>query len=118
MRPICLFQSRACFNAICLRADAELLSRDYREVPVPFSSRRPDELRLYTCIERVSGAGSGGTVRILNDRISDKRWRADDQYSVRVGWVTVEVIDLALTLPLSQSLKDKLKEYIDPSQDM
>jgi len=36
----------------------------------------------------------------------------------RIMAIIVQVFDLALTLPLSQSLEDKLKEYIDPNQEM
>ena len=112
-----IYSFPADFNSICLRADAELLSRDYREVPVWSSRNKPYEVRLYTCMERVSDTGSALSVRIVNNRISKKR-RVDDRLSERLGWVTVEVYDMALTLPLPQSFKDELKEFIDVNRKM
>lgn len=111
-----IYSFPADFNSICLRADAELLSQDYKG-PVRLSSTITGEMRLYMCTERGSDTGSARSVRIVNNRISDKR-RADDRHSERLGWVTVEVTDVTLTLPLPQILEDKLKEFIDPNQAM
>jgi len=103
------------FNSICLQADAELLSQDYRALPLRFSSTKPEEWRLYTCKERVADTGSAGVIVIHNNRILEKgRSRLRD----RVGWVTVQVLDLALTSPLPESLEDKLKEWMDVNQEM
>jgi hypothetical protein len=113
-----IYSFPADFNSICLQADAELLSQDYKG-PVRFTSPiNGEEMRLYTCTERVSDTGSARSVRIVNNRISERKWRADDHYSVRVGWVTVEVLDMALTLPLPQSLENTLKEIMDVNRGM
>ena len=102
-----IYSFPADFNSICLRADAELSSQDYMR----FSMTKLEEFRTYVCKERVSDTGSALSVRIVNNRISEKR-RADDRLSERLGWVTVEVYDMALTLPLPQSLNDELKAEI------
>jgi hypothetical protein len=108
-----IYSFPADFNSICLRADAELSSQDYMR----FSMTKLEEFRQYVCREGVSDTGSALSVRIVNNRIF-KKGRADDRLSERLGWVTVEVYDMALTLPLPQSLEDKLKELIDPNQEM
>lgn len=54
----------------------------------------------------------------INTQCISKQKRADGRYSVRAGWVTVEVIDLALALPLSQSLEDNLKDFVDVNRAM
>ena len=105
-----IFSFPADFNSICLRADAELLSQDYIALPLRFSSTKPDEGRLYICKERVSDSGSAGVVVIDNNRILEK---GRSGLRDRVGWVTVQVLDLALPSPLPESLEDKLKEWID-----
>ena len=102
-----IYSFPADFNSICLRADAELSSQDYMR----FSMTKLEEFRTYVCKERVSDTGSALSVRIVNNRISEKR-RADDRLSERLGWVTVEVYDMALTLPLPQCLNDELKAEI------
>jgi len=108
------------FNSICLQADAELLSQDYKASPLRFSStntgERSDyssEMRLYTCKERVS-TGSAVVV-IQNNRILEK---GRDRLRKRVGWVTVQALDSALTLPVPQSLVDELNKHIDVNREM
>ena len=108
------------FNSICLQADAELLSQDYKASTSRFSSTNTNErsdysseMRLYMCKERVS-TGSA-VVIIQNNRILEK---GRSRLGKRVGWVTVQVLDSALTLPLPQNLEDKMKEFIDPNQEM
>ena len=113
-----IYSFPADFNSICLQADAELLSQEDKEVRVLSSiTTTGEEMRLYLCTERVPDTGSARSVRIVNNRISEKR-RPDDRYSVRVGWVSVEVVDMALTLPLPQSLVDELNKHIDVNQEM
>jgi hypothetical protein len=104
-----IYSFPADFNSICLRADAELSSQDYMR----FSMTRIEEFRQYVCKERVSDTGSAFSVRIVNNRISDKR-RADSRHSERLGWVTVEVTDVTLTLPVPQSLVDELNKLPVP----
>ena len=108
-----IYSFPADFNSICLRADAELSSQDYFR----FSMTKLEESRQYVCKERVSDTGSALSVRIVNNRISNKR-RADDRLSERLGWVTVEVYDFALTLPLPQSLVDEVNKHIDVNREM
>lgn len=69
-----IFSFPADFNSICLRADDELSSQDYKG-PVRLSSTRTGEMRLYTCTERVSDTGRARSVRIVNNRISEKKAR-------------------------------------------
>ena len=121
-----LYSFPADFNSICLQADAELLSQDYKASPLRFSSTNTDErsdysseMRLYTCKESVS-AGSAVVV-LQNNRILEKgrsRLRRRSRLRKRVGWVTVQVLDSALPLPLPQSLVDELNKHIDVNQAM
>ena len=108
------------FNSICLQADGELLSQDYKASTLRFSStntsERSDystEMRPYTCKERVS-TGSAVVV-IQNNRMLEK---GRDRLRKRVGWVTVQVLDSALSLPLPQSLVDELNKHIEVNREM
>lgn len=63
-----IYSFPADFNSICLRADTELLSLDYKKL----WSKKTDEIGWY---KRVSDTGSSSVrlVRIVNNRMSEKK---------------------------------------------
>jgi hypothetical protein len=105
------------FNSICLQADAELLPQDYKAWPLRFSSTNTDErsdysseMRTYMCKERVS-TGSAVVV-IQNNRILEK---GRSRLGKRAGWVTVQVLDSALTLAKAQEVLQAMPpKSVDP----
>jgi len=98
------------FNSIRLQADTELLSLDYKE----FLSEKADQEGWYKRAFDIDSANSG-LVQIWNNRKLEK---GEDRPRDQVGWVTVQVSDLALTSPLPESLEGKLKEWIDVNRAM
>jgi hypothetical protein len=107
-RAFCSFYSFSeDFNSICLRADAELLSLGYKEVRL--SMDNPDETRRYD-----TGRSDTGRERVvvLRKNLIPVSGRVDSSYSVRVGWVTIEIDDYRPYRTLLQRLVNKLKNAI------